>query len=136
MTRRTTTRDLDLGIQTALSAEEEELLAQLEADPSLHELIADTFRGRLRFYAVMSWVWTGVLAALMFYCGWRTFQTEGSEQVVWQTATIFCMLGVALLKLFVWMEIHRKSLLRELKRLELRLLERDRPTPAAEEPRS
>jgi len=61
----------------------------------------------------------------MFYSAYRMSRAEGSDQLLWQTATIFFMLGTALTKVWVWMEIHRKSLLRELKRIELRLVARE-----------
>lgn len=102
-----------------------ERLAALDEDPTLHELIADTFRGRLRLFTAISWVSALVFAALMFYSAYRMSRAEGSDQLLWQTATIFFMLGTALTKVWVWMEIHRKSLLRELKRIELRLVARE-----------
>lgn len=118
------TRDLDRAIRTALTQEDEEFLTHLQDDPGLYELVADTFRGRLRLFTAISWISTLVFTVLMFYSGYRMFGAEGSEQIVWQTATIFFMLATALTKLGVWMEIHRKSLLRELKRIELRLVDR------------
>jgi hypothetical protein len=126
------TRDLDRAIRDAVSEEDEAFLARLGDDPSLPELVADTFRGRLRLFTLISWLATLAFAVLMFYSGYRTFRAEGSEQVLWQTLTIFFMLGTALTKLWVWLEIHRKSLLRELKRLELRLVERERGAGAGE----
>ncbi|HVS15143.1 MAG TPA: DUF6768 family protein [Thermoanaerobaculia bacterium] len=115
-------RNIDDAIRRALSDEEREFLADLD-DPSLQDLVADTFRGRLRFFTVVSWVSTLVFVVLMFYSAYRMLGAEGRGLVLWQTATVFFMLGTALTKLWVWLEIHRKSLLRELKRIELRLVE-------------
>jgi hypothetical protein len=116
------TRDLDRAIHRALSEEEREFLAGLE-EPSLQELIADTFRGRLRLFTAISWLSTLLFTVLMFWSGYRMLGAEGADVALWQTLTIFFMLGTALTKLWVWLEIHRKSLLRELKRIELRLVE-------------
>lgn len=116
--------DLDHAIRKALTRDDEEFLAGLSDDPGLQELVAETFRGRLRLFTAISWISTLVFTVLMFYSGYRMLGAEGTDQVLWQTLTIFFMLGTALTKLWVWMEIHRKSLLRELKRIELRLVER------------
>ena len=50
------------------------------------------------------------------------FKVEGLRlMMIWAGAFFLCMMAVALLKLFSWMQIDKNAILRELKRLELQV---------------
>jgi hypothetical protein len=46
---------------------------------------------------------------------------EVREVVAWSVGAILAMLGVAMLKMYFWMEMNKNVVLREVKRLELQI---------------
>jgi hypothetical protein len=43
------------------------------------------------------------------------------EVVLWSVGAVITMLGVAMLKMYFWMEVNKNIVLREVKRLELQV---------------
>jgi Na+/proline symporter len=109
-------------LHDSLSEEDRDLLRKLSKDPSVLDLIGDTFRGRNRWLTIYATIWILIFFAGAIFCLVRFFsaETDSLKEVVgWAAGTILCMIMVGLLKLWFWLEMHRNSLLREIKRLEL-----------------
>jgi len=83
-------------------------------------MVGDAFRGRNRWLAIvalfqiLAFVGLGVLCAVSFF---RADSTGG--MIAWASGFIVCVLTVALIKVWYWMEFVKNSVLREVKRLEL-----------------
>lgn len=112
--------DIDQAIRQALSAEDRVFLERLEQDPPLHRQIGDMFRGRQRWLNVAGWIAAFVLFAVSCLCAWRFVSASDlREMLLWGGATGLAVVGLASVKIWMWMELHRNSLSREIKRLEL-----------------
>jgi hypothetical protein len=67
-----------------------------------------------------------VVHLLMFmafvYCIVQFFNTENTNELIkWASAGFLSMIAMGMLKLFVWMQMDKNDILRELKRLELQI---------------
>lgn len=114
-------RDIDALIREALSQDESELFDELD-DPTLPQMMAETFRGKLRYFSIMTFFLTLVFFIASVYCAIRFYQAPDVRQMLLWGAGLFYTLSVTLaLKIWQWMEMQRHAVAREVKRLELRV---------------
>lgn len=112
--------DLDRRLQEALRGEDREIFAG--GDPGLTELIAGTLRGRLRVLTMLGWGMTLAFFVLQVWSAVRFFAAGSLEdKLLWATSFLFFGLGVAMLKVWGWLEMGRYATIREIKRLELQV---------------
>lgn len=112
--------ELDRAIKEALTADDAQTLERLVADQSLHEQILATFRGRLRWLNIVGWIAAFALFAVGCACGWRFVrEPELRGMLIWGAGAGLAFAGLALIKMWFWMELQKNTILREVKRLEL-----------------
>lgn len=113
--------NLDRAIRDALSQEDAEFLARFEDKNPIEEAFG-TFAGRWAFFNIFAALITFALFGAFVYCAWQMFNTEAVRDVVlWSAGAVIAMLGVAMLKMYFWMEMNKNVTLREVKRLELQV---------------
>ncbi|HZF31716.1 MAG TPA: DUF6768 family protein [Gammaproteobacteria bacterium] len=114
--------DIDDEIRRTLSSEDAKLLARFDDDQALHRQVLDMFRGNHRWLTALGWVAGFALFAAGAYCSWRfALAEELRHMLLWMGPAGLCFLGLALVKLWFWLELQKGSVLRELKRLELQV---------------
>lgn len=112
--------DLDAKIREALKTGDPAMFP--DDEPALRELIAATLRSRYRSLTVLTWCLTLVFFVLQVLSAVRFFQAQSTDdRILWATAFLFFGMGVAMLKMFTWMEMERYAVIREIKRLELQV---------------
>ncbi|MBK1878812.1 DUF6768 family protein [Pelagicoccus mobilis] len=115
--------DLDDKIREALadSGQKEELFKE----QSLMAEAVAPFKGKRRWVNVVG-LFYGVLGfAIAVWGGYKCFYAEDTRvQVIWLGVFFVGILLNAFLKVFFWMEMHTNRVLREVKRVELLLVER------------
>ena len=120
--------NLDKQIREALNPEDRELIGEPEEGLRADQLMLATFRTRNRILTALAFVYTFAFMGLAIWCAVRFFgATETKHQLAWGFAFSFCMMAVAMLKMWFWMEMQRIAVTREVKRVELltaKLLER------------
>ena len=125
--------DHDRKLAEAMLADDADLVGGGPSDDSIFKDIAGTFRGKRGFFTWFAWFWGFVFAALMIYAGVRFFTAQEIEpKLNWGIVCLFSVIANGLIKIWAWMEIQRVGMLREIKRLELRvaLLGRREDTPS------
>jgi len=111
--------DLDDKIRGELGKEEIEMREAFRDEPSMHEMMIDSFRGKHRMLMILNAFWMlvflvlGVLAAIQFFDA-----EETRDIVMWAAACLVCVAAVSMMKVMWWMEVNRNALTREIKRLE------------------
>lgn len=117
--------NIDERIQEALAAEEREPFDRLDSDATLFQTISDTFHGKNRRLVLAVYVCTMIFSGLLFWTAYRFFMaTDLTEMVRFGVSMLACLLCVTAYKQWSWMEMNRVTLMRELKRAELRHLTR------------
>lgn len=112
---------IDKLIKETLSEEEAKFYNELD-EMSLFEKIGGVFTGRLKWLTILMNVMIVVIFAAFVYCIVQFFSTnEINALIKWSGAALLCALMVSMLKLYVWMQMDKNDILRELKRLELQV---------------
>jgi len=119
-------KDIDELINEALSQEDEALLDNLNQEPGWVRQAFGLFRGPLAW--VMWFVF--IVQILLFlgavYAGWLVFTTtDPMTAVKWGVLTVVLVQLVTFLRGFMGSHLESNRVLRELRRLDLRLIQRD-----------
>ena len=114
--------DIDETIRKALGGEDLPRDYDLSDDESVFHQAIGVMRGRR---AWINWV-AGFMTFLIFGVSvWSAVMFFGAEstrdQIMWATIFVVTQLGVALLKMWFWMQMNKNALKREVKRLELQV---------------
>lgn len=89
---------------------------------SIMSMASDFYSRRMLSIVVLVWVWGIIFFAGAVFSAIKFFKTVGVQsQIMYAAIFICCCQFLALMKIFAWQVIHRNSLKRELKRLELRI---------------
>ena len=88
----------------------------------MFEMLMETFQGKHRGLVMMAVFWTSVFLALGILSGIRFFRAEATRDLLmWAAASIICLSGVSMMKVWFWMELNKNAVTREIKRLELQI---------------
>lgn len=116
---------LDEQIRQALNDEDQRLAAEMQNEAGLFDLVAMSFRGRQGWMIWYSWIMGFVIFALGIFCLTRFFATDDLKRsLAWALAVITCLFILNIVKTLSWMQMQKLELMREIKRLELRLSQR------------
>jgi hypothetical protein len=104
------------------------ILAEMEHDSaredSLRRMIAGAFEARTRVFTLIGAVVKVAALAAAVWMAVLFFQTDEIRSLIlYATAFNTCMLILATTRLFLWQLLLRQGVMREIKRLELRLFE-------------
>lgn len=114
--------DIDKLIKETLTQEEAKFYDELE-EQNLFQMIGGLFQGKNKWIMYMMNFMTLVFFALFIYCVIQFFDVETTKELLkWGIGSLVFLLGTSMLKIFAWMQMDRKALIRELKRLELQIL--------------
>jgi uncharacterized membrane protein YbjE (DUF340 family) len=93
-------------------------------EESIWSMARDFYSKKMMSTAILVWVWAIIFFAGATYCGIKFFQTNQMKYHILYAALFVCFVhGIGLMKIFAWEMIHRNSIKREIKRLELRIAE-------------
>lgn len=99
-----------------------------DVDPTeagLFGMLHRVFTGTLRRWAAYGMLLTLVFFFLTVWCIVRfTTASDVDERLLWGLGALFGFHAVSMLKMWFFMEMNRNSVLREIKRLEIAVLER------------
>ncbi len=119
MTR--TNKELDSLIHEALSQEDAEFFDRL-GEPSILDMVGETFFGRQRFMVWVSVVFGLVITALSVYCLIQFLTVTDLRQVaLWGAGFIVGIAMIAALKIWYFIELQRIAISHQIKRLELQI---------------
>ncbi|MGI9547054.1 MAG: DUF6768 family protein [Flavobacteriaceae bacterium] len=112
---------IDDLIKEALTEEEATFYDELE-EPNLMGKLGGVFKGKLGWLIGLMNVINLIFFVLMVYCVVQFFDvSETNELIKWASGGFACALAMSMIKLFVWLQMDKNDILRELKRLELQL---------------
>ncbi len=101
-----------------------ETLYDLQREEGIFRQMAGIFRGKMRWMAIVATVESIVFVVLIVLAAIEFFQTDDTKwQIFYATAVLLLAMLLLLVKLWGWMQMNRYAIQREIKRLELRVLE-------------
>ena len=116
------THPFDERLRQDLSDDDRAFLASLDDERGMYAQIADTFHGPMR-----GWTGFAFVLSLAFFVGCiymlvRLFGAPPlNDALLWLAGFIWMSLGVAMIKMWFWLRMNQIALLRELKKIELRI---------------
>lgn len=115
----------DDAVKKALEQHESQALQGTTLDdPGMFDQVLATFQGRQRWMVVLDFVSILVFGILAVISIVEFSRNEIlSTRMAWGFVLVCCILTVAMLKIWYWMELNKNSIIREIKRLELRIVE-------------
>ena len=91
---------------------------------TLRSMARDFYNRRMLSKVILLWAWAIVFIAGAAYCAMQFFRNvEVKDQIMYAALFVCCVQFFVLIKIFAWQMIHRNGILREIKRLELRIAE-------------
>lgn len=113
--------EIDKLIKEALSQEEAKFYDEL-GEQNMMEKFGGVFRGKMGWLAMVMNVMNLVFFGLLIYCVVQFFNSETTVELIkWGVGICVGLCFMAMIKLYVWMQMDKNDLLRELKRLELQI---------------
>ena len=113
--------EIDEIIKEALTKEEAKFYDELD-EQNLFQMLGGVFKGKLGWLIIIMNIVTIIVFGLFIYCAVQFFNTEETNELIkWSVAGTLCMISIVMLKLFVWMQMDKNSILREMKRLEFQV---------------
>ena len=112
---------IDELIKETLNQEEAKFYDELE-EQNLIGKLGEVFKSKMGWLAIIMNVVHLVIFGLFIYCIVQFFGTnETNELIKWASAGFLCMIAMGMLKLYIWMQMDKNDILREMKRLELQV---------------
>jgi hypothetical protein len=91
---------------------------------SIRSMIGEFYNRRMLSIVVLIWVMALLFLGGVVYSAIRFFGVvETGDQIMYAAIFIVCVYMLGLMKIFAWQMIHRNSIKREIKRMELRIAE-------------
>ena len=113
---------IDERIKKALSSEDQAFLSQMNANGSFYRDITAMFQGHMRWLNVLAWLIAIALFVVAVVCGWQfAMQTDLRSMQLWGMGTLLAFIALGMIKLWFWMELQKAVIVREIKRVDLRL---------------
>ena len=114
--------DPDQLIRNAVRDEDQRVNEMVRDDYDVTEQIVQSFRGRHRWLTIFPMFLSLVYTGLLVWCVIEFFDSESTKhQIAWASGFLAAAMSVGLTKIWIWGEWRRQSMMREVKRLELRV---------------
>lgn len=112
---------IDTLIKEALTQEESKFYDDLE-EQNIFQMLTGLFQGKMKWFIIIINIVSIFAFGLFIYCAIQFFNTDVTNELIkWGVAGTFCMLMISMLKIFVWNQMDKNSIKRELKRIELQI---------------
>ncbi|WP_400080131.1 DUF6768 family protein [Winogradskyella sp. R77965] len=118
---KTNMEDIDQLIKETLTQEEAKFYDNLE-EQNLFQMISGLFSGKNSWIVIMMSIVQVIFFGFFIYCAIQFFRVEATNDLIkWGVLGTVSLMGSMMLKLFSWMQMDKKAVIREIKRLELQV---------------
>ena len=112
---------IDKLIRDALTEEEAAFYNELE-EKDLFGKLESVYRGRMGWLVVLISIIQLIIFTLFIVCLIQFLNADTTEDLIkWGAGGFLSIMSVTFLKLFIWMQMDKNDILRELKKLEFQL---------------
>ena len=118
---KTNMEDIDRLIKETLNEEEAKFYDDLE-EQNLLQMVFGIFSGKNSWLVIVMSIVQVVFFGLFIYCAIQFFNVEQTNDLIrWGVFGTLSLMGSSMLKVFSWMQMDKKAIIREIKRLELQV---------------
>lgn len=112
---------IDKLIKETLSQEEAKFYDELD-EQNLFAKVGEVYRGKMGWLAIVMNIVHLVIFGVFIYLVIQFLNAEDTFMLIkWASSGFICLVVMVMLKLYMWMQMDKNDLLRELKRLELQM---------------
>ncbi len=113
--------DIDKLIKETLTTEEAKFYEELD-EQGILGMIGGIFQGKNGWLMIIMNIVTVVAFGLSIYCIVQAFNTENTNELIkWSMGAFVGFMMVGMTKMFAWMQMDKRALIREIKRLEIQV---------------
>jgi len=114
-------KDIDTLIKETLSEDDAKFYDAFN-EQSLLAKMGQAHKGKTGWLVTVMTVMHIIVFIVSVYCAVQFFNTEITNELIkWGGAIVLCMAFMMMMKLYIWMQMDKNDVLRELKRLELQV---------------
>lgn len=118
---KTNMEDIDKLIKETLTQEEAKFYDELD-EQNVFEMLGGLFTGKNSWIIYIMNIVTLLFFAGFIYCIVQFFGTDNTNEMIkWASGGFLSVMTVGMLKLFLWLQMDKNALLREIKRLEIQV---------------
>jgi hypothetical protein len=93
-------------------------------EETIRSMLRDFYNKKMISIVVFLWAWGIVFMAGIVYSAVKFFDTDQTQyQIMYAAVFVSLIQWLSMIKVFAWQMIHRNNIKREIKRLELRIVE-------------
>ena len=112
---------IDKLIREALTEEEVAFYDELE-EQDLFGKLGSVYHGKLGWLAMVMTLVQVLVFVVFIWCLIQFINADSTEGLIkWGAGGIVSLMSISLMKLFIWMQINKNDVLRELKKIEFQL---------------
>ena len=112
---------IDELIKEALTEEESKFYDKLD-EQNVFQMLGGLFQGKNRWILLLMNLVMLIVFGFLVYSIIQFFSTDvTNELIMWSMAIITFLLMISMLKMFIWMQMDKNSIKREIKRMELQI---------------
>ncbi len=118
---KTNMEDIDKLIKETLTQEEAKFYDDLE-EQNLLQMVTGIFSGKNSWLVIVMSIVQVVFFGFFIYCAIQFFNVEATNDLIkWGIFGTLSLIASSMLKIFSWMQMDKKAIIREIKRLELQV---------------
>jgi hypothetical protein len=118
---KTNMEDIDKLIKETLTQEEAKFYDDLE-EQNLVQMVSGIFSGKNSWLVIVMSMVQVVFFGCFIYCAIQFFNVEATNDLIkWGVFGTLSLMASSMLKIFAWMQMDKKAIIREIKRLELQV---------------
>lgn len=115
--------NIDEQIRNALAAEDQKAIDEIDDSAGLFELIGLAFKGKQAWLIYYMYFMGVVVAAAFIYFVIQYLGTSDIKSSLnWALLILGCGFALTMLKVLGWQQIQKAEIMREIKRLEMRIM--------------
>lgn len=115
-------KDFDEKIKQLLSEDDEQFIAKSLDETGYYSEVINSLKGDGSAMRIMTWIGVFCFCAILFFSIWKFFHVETiREQILFATLAIMANSAQIALKLWLNMRLNRRAIIREIKRLQLKI---------------
>ena len=113
-------QDFDTALKELLSEEDEAFITDAMDEAGFYKTVFQSFKGPGRSITLMAWVGIMIFCGFLFFFIWKFFQAQTiKDQIMFAALVVMLNTAQCTLKLWYNMHLNRRTITREIKRLQL-----------------
>lgn len=115
--------DIDEQIRRALTTEDQKAIDEINESAGLFELIGLSVTGKQAWFSYyMYFMGLVVMAAFVYFTMQYLEASDLKSSLNWALLILGCLFMLTIIKVLGWQQIHKAEMMREIKRLEMRIM--------------